>query len=184
MNRWVRLAFVVVAAAVVAQVVVWDAGRQPATPSAAEDVEAKVAPEAPELALPALDGHEIDLRSLRGRVVVVNFWASWCGPCQAELPRLVELWQARRDRCFEVLAVAAMSPRGDVEARARELPFPVLWDERAHALGDWSVPAFPWTFVIDARGRVRRVFKAPVEEGELAQTVDRLLPAACPGRNG
>jgi peroxiredoxin len=101
-----------------------------------------------------------------------------------ELPRLAAFWAARRDRCFELVGVAGMSGRSEVEEAAKAIPFPVLFDYDGDSLDAWSVLSFPRTFVIDAEGRVRREFRGVVDEQELARTVDPLLPPSCPGRSG
>ncbi len=187
MERWLKLVFVVLIAVAAAAVVIRQRALGPAPTGAAaeEGVEAKTAPDAPALVLQTMDGRgSVDLRSLRGRVVAVNFWATWCPPCMAEMPRLAEFWKTRHDRCFELVGVAGMSPRVDAEAVAKPLPFPVLYDEGGDAVDAWSVRAFPRTFIVDAQGRVRREFRGAVDEESLAQAVDPLLPATCPGRNG
>jgi cytochrome c biogenesis protein CcmG/thiol:disulfide interchange protein DsbE len=178
MSPRLRLALLVIAAVVAAQFLVRSlegAGEAGPTPEGME---------APALALETLDGRRVDLRELRGRVVAVNFWATWCPPCRAEMPRLSEVWRTRHDRCFELLGVAGMSPRADTQAAARSLPFPVLFDEGGDAVSAWSVRAFPRTFLVDPDGRVRRVFRGAVGEQELAREVDALLPASCPARSG
>ncbi len=185
MERWLKLVLVTLAAVVVAAVVLHDRGPSQPARSAVDDVEAETAPDAPPLELQTMDGKSsVDLKSLRGRVVAVNFWATWCPPCMAELPQLTEFWKSRRGRCFELVGVAGMSPRVDAAAVARPLPFPVLYDEGGDALDAWSVRAFPRTFVVDAQGRVRKEFRGMVDEASLAQAVDPLLPTQCPGRNG
>lgn len=184
MERWLKVVFLAVAAVVVVAVVRHDRVPPPAT-SAGDDVDAKTAPDAPALTLQTMDGKgSLDLASLKGRVVAVNFWATWCPPCMAEMPHLAEFWRSRHDRCFELVGVAGMSPRVDAAAAASSLPFPVLYDEGGDAVDAWAVRAFPRTFVIDAQGRVRREFRGMVDEQSLAQAVDPLLPATCPGRNG
>ncbi len=116
--------------------------------------------------------------------MAVNFWATWCGPCQKEMPELAEVWRARHDRCFELLGVAGDSARRDTEQMAKAIPYPVLFDEDGAAIDAWSVRAFPRTFVLDTQGRVRQVFRGAISKDELAQAVDPLLPRTCPGRSG
>jgi cytochrome c biogenesis protein CcmG/thiol:disulfide interchange protein DsbE len=135
---------------------------------------------APPLALADLSGSPVDLGRLRGKVVAVNFWASWCQPCREELPELAEVWTEHRGRCFELLGVAEESAREDVEKLASAIPYPVLVDERAVALSAWRVPGYPRTFVVDAEGKVRRVFEGAVRKEQLADAIRPLLPATCP----
>jgi len=177
MNRWLKLAFLAVAAIVVAQLVVRDHER----PSKLDDsIAAAAAPEAPELRLATLAGEPVDLEALRGRVVAVNFWATWCAPCRTEIPELAELWKANHDRCFELLGVAGESARTDTEQAARGIPYPVLFDADGKAIDAWDVRGFPRTYVIDAAGRVRKMFPGAVTKDVLAQAVEPLLPSSCP----
>ena len=85
---------------------------------------------APALRLPQLDGSTLDLASLKGKVVLVNFWATWCPPCVEEIPSLQRLYQARKDRGLEILAVEVGDPREQVAAFLADKPvrFPVLLD--------------------------------------------------------
>jgi cytochrome c biogenesis protein CcmG/thiol:disulfide interchange protein DsbE len=135
---------------------------------------------APPLALPDLSGRTVDLSKLRGKVVAVNFWASWCGPCRAEMPDLSRVWSEHRGRCFELLGVAEESAREDVARVAARLPYPILLDERAEALRPWSVEGYPHTSIVDAEGRVRQVFNGGISKEELEDAIRPLLPATCP----
>jgi cytochrome c biogenesis protein CcmG/thiol:disulfide interchange protein DsbE len=181
MNRWLQLAVLAVAAVVVAELILRDREPPAAPPRPGAAVRA---PAAPELSLRGLDGKPVDLKDYRGKVVAVNFWATWCGPCVEEMPDLAELWRARHGSCFEVLGVAGMSNRHDTEKMARSIPYPVLFDEDGAAIDAWSVTSFPRTFVLDPEGRVRQVFRGMIDRKQLAQAVEPLLPSSCPGQSG
>ena len=169
MTRWLKLALIALTAVVVTQLLV----------RRSEPVQ-RMGETAPPLALPDLSGRTIDLATLRGKVVAVNFWASWCGPCQAELPALAEVWRTHRDRCFELLGVAEESGREDVAAMARDIPYPILFDAGASALRPWGVPAYPRTYLIDAEGKLRHVFSGALDQRELTDAIRPLLPDSCP----
>jgi cytochrome c biogenesis protein CcmG/thiol:disulfide interchange protein DsbE len=169
MNRWTKLALIVVAAVVAGQLLV---GRSSPPVPAGED--------APPLALPDLRGTTVDLARLRGKVVAVNFWATWCPPCREELPELAEVWTEHRGRCFELLGVAEESAREDVARLAPAIPYPVLLDERAEALSAWRVAGYPRTYLLDAEGKVRRVFDGALRKRQLEEAIRPLLPATCP----
>ena len=122
----------------------------------------------------------MDVAKLRGKVVAVNFWATWCPPCRQEIPGLAELWTEHRGRCFELLGVAEESAREDVLRMAPSIPYPVLLDERAEAVRPWGVSGYPVTFLVDTEGKVRQVFTGGVEKQELEAAIKPLLPASCP----
>jgi cytochrome c biogenesis protein CcmG/thiol:disulfide interchange protein DsbE len=169
MKGWIKLAVLVVAAVVVTQLLVQRA--HPPVPSGAD---------APPLALPDLGGNTVDLAKLRGKMVAVNFWATWCPPCREEIPDLARVWTDHRGRCFEVLGVVEESAREDVARLAPEIPYPILLDERAEALSAWRVPGYPRTFLLDVDGKVRRVFEGAIGKQELEDAVRPLLPETCP----
>lgn len=169
MNRWLKLALLVVAAAVVTQLLV-----QRGAPSHAAGAAA------PPLALSDLAGRRIDVSKLRGKVVAVNFWATWCPPCREEIPELARFWTENRGRCFELVGVAEESAREDVAKFATAIPYPVVLDERAEALTPWGVQGYPVTFVLDPEGKVRQVFTGGISRRELEDAVKPLLPETCP----
>src|SRR5512138_766010 len=173
MNRWLKLALLALAAVVATQLLFRPGGSAPAASGEA----------APRLALPGLDGRPVDLASLRGKVVAVNFWASWCGPCQLEMPELADVWREHHDRCFELLGVAEESARADVARIAPSVPYPILLDERAEALGPWGVQGYPITVIVDAEGNVRQVFQGALSKRRLEAAIQPLLPATCPARS-
>jgi cytochrome c biogenesis protein CcmG/thiol:disulfide interchange protein DsbE len=139
--------------------------------------------EAPPLALPDLGGRKVELAAYRGRVVAVNFWATWCGPCLEEIPGLAEAWRTHRDRCFEILGVAEESGgRDDIAAAAGKLgiPYPVLLDADGSAASAFRVPGYPRTYLVDPGGKVRRVFDGALSRRVLEEALGPLLPATCP----
>jgi cytochrome c biogenesis protein CcmG/thiol:disulfide interchange protein DsbE len=168
MARWLKTALLALAAVVVIQLLVQRGEPVP-------DGERH-----PPLALPDLSGTTVDLAALRGKVVAVNFWATWCAPCREELPALAGVWRDHRDRCFELLGVAEESARADVVRMAAEIPYPVLLDARAEAVGPWRVRGYPKTVVVDAEGSVRKVFQGAIRASQLEEAIAPLLPASCP----
>ena len=108
----------------------------------------------PALRLTGLDGKAWDLTALRGNVVVLNFWASWCAPCVEELPVLGAL--AGQGKVI-VLGVNYMEPRTTIErfAQAHPLPYPVLRDRDGAAFKAWTAGVMPTTVVVDRQGRAR-----------------------------
>jgi cytochrome c biogenesis protein CcmG, thiol:disulfide interchange protein DsbE len=142
--------------------------------------------EAPAFTLPDTAGKDVSLSSLRGKVVAVNFWATWCGPCREEIPDLARVYAANKDRCFEMLGIAEESgPREDVVAAAQRfgINYPVLLDDQGKVGDAFRIPAYPRTFLIDAGGRIRKVFEGTVDRSELERALAPLLGepgASCP----
>jgi len=126
--------------------------------------------EAPPLALPALAGAPVSLTGLRGQVVVVNFWATWCAPCVAELPSLDRLQRALGGEGLRVLAVSVDADGAALARFVREanLELPVLRDRDGHAAAAWGVDSFPATFVVDVEGVVRESYLGPARWDEPA----------------
>ena len=134
------------------------------------------------LAGPALDGHSIDLRGLQGRVVLVNFWATWCEPCRDEMPAIARLQAKLKGKPFDVLAVNYGESRERVaEFLQRErVDLPVLLDPDKQAAEAWNAKGLPMTFLVDADGRVRYwVFgEKDWSRGEALALVQKLVAEA------
>jgi len=111
----------------------------------------------PPLVLRDLAGQEVDLKSLEGRVVLVNFWATWCEPCIAEMPSIQRLEAKLDGKPFAVLAVNYAESGAKVRAwlRKSRVSLHVLMDPDNKASDDWGARGLPMTFLVDASGRVR-----------------------------
>lgn len=140
----------------------------------------------PALTLDDLAGKPVDLKALRGRVVLVNFWATWCEPCRDEMPALTRLRERMKDRPFDVLAVnyGESNPKIAAFLEREKLSLPVLLDPDKAAAGRWNAKGLPMTFLVDARGRVRYwVFgERDWSEGDALQHVEKLVAEAAGAR--
>ena len=138
--------------------------------------------ETPVLARPDLTGRTIDLKDLRGRVVLVNFWATWCDPCREEMPSFERLRDKLEGKPFEVLTVnyGEGAARIGEFMRKQNLSLPVLLDPDKEAAAAWRAGGLPMTFLIDARGVVRysAFGECDWSEGEPLRVVESLLAEA------
>ena len=139
-------------------------------------------PQAPDFTLERLDGEgDLQLSSLRGKAVVVNFWASWCIPCKQEAPYLETVWQENRRRGLVVVGVDAKDFRTDAKRFAKRfgLTFPLVYDGPGDTLDGFGVTGFPETFVLDRDGRVVEAFAGAVDGDDvrprLMAAIDRAL---------
>lgn len=126
---------------------------------------------APDFAVPDLAGQAVRLSALRGKVVVLNLWTTWCAPCREEMPSMERLYDRLRGRDFQLLAVSQdEGGKRVVEPFVRELKlsFPVLIDPE-HQVGDrYGVWGYPETFVIDRNGYVVERVIGPRDWGSAA----------------
>ena len=141
----------------------------------ADGEEAAARGPAPEWTLPRLDGKgELSLASLRGKAVVINFWASWCDPCEEEAQELEAAWRKYRARGLVVVGVDAHDFDGDAREFVREhgATYPIVYDGQGKTLEPYGVEAFPETYFVDRRGRlVAERIQGPVDAN--AETVRR-----------
>ena len=118
----------------------------------------------PPLVAPDLQARTWDLAALRGRAVLINFWATWCAPCKEEMPTLQTLAELEGDR-LTVLAVNVREPLPRVlrYVQSAGLTFPILPDPRGVITRAWGMTVFPTTVLIDAAGRPQRVVSGAVD---------------------
>ncbi len=115
-------------------------------------------PMAPDFTLRDIDGTPYRLHKLRGKVVLVNFWATWCPPCRAEMPSLQRLWERLADEDFVLLAVAVNEKppaiRKFLRSMKPSLRFTVLLDSEMDVARYWPLKGLPATFIMDKHSRV------------------------------
>ncbi len=113
-------------------------------------------PVAPDFTLPDIYGKQHTLSNYKGKVVVINFWATWCPPCVAEMPSMqrASIWLAKHD--IPLLAVAVGETREQVQRFHMDTPvtFPLLLDTQSEVMGTWAALTLPTTYILDQQGRV------------------------------
>jgi len=145
-------------------------------------VELKEGQPAPGFSLATLDGGMASAADHRDKLVILNFWATWCQPCTLEMPSLEALWSRYRDRGLVIIAVSVDrgAPRALLEPYVRnlKLTFPILLDPDAKTSQQWRVTAIPATFIVRPGGDVAGMVTGAREwnSNEMRALVERLLP--------
>jgi thiol-disulfide isomerase/thioredoxin len=134
---------------------------------------------APTFTLPSRAGDNVSLEQLKGKVVMLNFWASWCGPCRTEMPLLEQMHKRYSSLGFTLIGVNVEANTADAERWLKDTPvsFPVLFDRESKVSAMYDVKAMPSTVFIDRQGNVRalhRGYKAG-DEGEYLNQIRALL---------
>lgn len=123
-----------------------------------------------EFAATTLDGREVTLESLRGDVVLLNLWATWCTPCRAETPYLQEIYEEHRDDGFEIVGISMDTgdAADDVAMFVEEydVTYTILHDGTMQQMDTYHVLGLPATFLIDREGVLRWVRYGPIPEGD------------------
>jgi peroxiredoxin len=135
-------------------------------------------------ALTDVNGRPIRLADLRGKGVWINFWASWCPPCQAETPVLRDTYEAYRGRGLELIGISVQeTDPADVATYAARygLDYTIAADLSADAFHLYRVYGLPTQVFIDPDGRIRAVIAAPLTADQAAREVEAILPPAGPG---
>ncbi len=138
-------------------------------------------PPAPDFKLKDMDGNEVSLQSLRGKPVIVNFWATWCPPCREEIPAMNRAWQKIKDKGVAMIAIDVGEDEDTVfEFQANyTMDFTILLDESGQEIKKWPVRGVPTTFILDPQGRM--VYRAAgAREWDNDELLQKILDLRAP----
>jgi peroxiredoxin len=136
---------------------------------------------APDFHVTTLDGQQVSLASLRGKVVLVNFWATWCPPCRIEMPGFQRVYEAKRDKGFTIVGISTDAIGSGAVAdfiRERGITYPIAMANAAVIRDFGGARTLPTSFLIDRDGRIRNEVKGIFASVTLEQAVGRLLAEA------
>jgi thiol-disulfide isomerase/thioredoxin len=130
---------------------------------------------APDFTLNTLDNRAVKLSQFRGKPVLINFWATWCPPCEAELPMLQQTYQANQDK----LVILGVNMREDADTVAGRvdkagLKYPVVLDGNGDVTNRYQVRVFPTSLFIDKNGIVQRIILGPLTEDTIRSALERV----------
>ena len=127
-----------------------------------------------------LDGGKFDLASTRGKVVVINFWASWCGPCKTETPQFDLLYRQIKSKGVDFVGIDTKDVKSNAQAfvKNNNISYPIVFDEpgeTALRLGNLPATALPFTVLLDKQGKVAAVYVVRLAAADLQTAIDKLL---------
>ncbi len=141
-------------------------------------------PVAPDFSLADLDGNTHKLSDYRGKVVLLNFWATWCPPCRFEMPSMQNAWLQTKDQGIVILAIDVGEDEDTIFTFTGDYPveFPLLLDRDSKVIRQWPVRGLPTTFVIDPDGRIvyRAIGGRHWDDPALLDKLRELLPSRAP----
>lgn len=190
-DSWRRLLFVLRLSAVLGLILMASACAPRSTVAAAPDEQAAEKPKgpvgngdpkaAPEFALKDGEGRVVKLSDYRGKVVLLNFWATWCGPCKVEVPWFIEFEKKYKGRGFAVLAVS-MDDDGWAGIKAfmaeEKVNYRVLLYTEQVSAQYGGIESLPTTFIIDPQGRIAATHEGLVSKHEYEKDIEALLAGA------
>ena len=139
-------------------------------------------PTAPEVRFAALSGEQFSTSDLRGKVVLVNFWATWCTTCVEEMPRMIDTYRKFAPRGYEMVAVAVQSDHPNAVAaftQKRALPFKVALDGDGSIAKEFGrIRITPTSFLLDKNGRVLKEYVGEPDWAEFHALVEKALSAS------
>ena len=127
--------------------------------------------------LEALDGTEVSLSQYRGDVVLINFWATWCPPCRAEIPDIEDAYRARKDEGLIVLGVSVEQSRAAVApfVELAGMTYPVLLDELSQVYNTYRAPGLPMSILVDNNGVIQARHIGQLSKAQLDEYLNQAL---------
>lgn len=155
----------------------WLGGQSAARPSAANQGLIRPGQPAPDFSLPALSGETVRLSDLKGQVVLVNLWATWCPPCKAEMPAIDAFYRAHQEAGFTALMANVQEDEATVRAfiEANGFTFPILLDSQGELMRRYGVRGLPTTFIVDRSGQIRHLQTGAITQADLETIINPLL---------
>lgn len=155
-------------------------GDKPLLPIKSKEMVAQVGEAAPDFELTTLDGNSAKLSDYKGKIVILNFWATWCPPCQAEMPHMQNFYEENHHKGIEIVAInLTSSDRGLDKVKEfvnkHHITFPILLDEEGTVENIYDTIAIPTTYIIDQEGFITEKITGPVDEERLKNLIKDIL---------
>ena len=131
---------------------------------------------APDFEVTTLNGEQVRLSDYRGERIMLNFWATWCPPCRAEMPDMQKLYE---EEDVTILAVNMTETESNIEAVGTfvddyELTFPILMDETSDVMTSYKIQAYPTSYMIDSNGRIQHVSLGAMNHDQMLQLLNKM----------
>lgn len=132
---------------------------------------------APDFELTTLTGKKTNLSDFKGKKIILNFWASWCPPCVAEMPHMQKFYEKNKDNGIEIVAVNLTSMEKKIQdvkdfSNKYELSFPILLDEKGEIGSKFQAFGIPTSYIVDSKGIIRKKIVGPMDEGMIKKLID------------
>lgn len=139
---------------------------------------AQVGKQAPPFSLENTEGKTVKLEDLKGKVIVLNFWATWCPPCRAEIPDFIKVYDKYKSKGVEILGVSLDHKGWEVVrpfVKSNKINYPVLLGDQRIAQAYGNIRSIPTTFIIDRKGKVVDQHVGAMSEKDLVKLFEKLL---------